>query len=222
PRKRTTSFSSPNPRPTKAPRTSMGSLRRTESFLSLRDMQKKSSSASTSTANSAADRKQRERTKLKPVDYTAFVAAAQSTASSRSGPASSPPTPHFRCAAPVPYTPPKPAQYTTTYRSSSPLSPHRTTLPGRPIFPKSKTEPDLYKKAIITRMRCTPEGQRILNMGPKLAFSIMTATKELERIVASHEKDNDVAMSDNSPSLSSSWVVVPTASQDWEMVDCGA
>ncbi|KAJ3795260.1 hypothetical protein GGU11DRAFT_839354 [Lentinula aff. detonsa] len=226
PRKRTTSFCcsstscsfTPNPRPTKVPRTAMGSLRRTESFLCLRDMQKKS----TSTANATADRKQRERTKAKSMDYTAYVAAAKSS-SSASSPSSLPPSPVFQRAASIPPIPPKPTQYSCTYRSSSPLSPHRTALPGRPIFPKSKAEPDLYKKAITTRMRCTPEGQRILHMGPKLAVSIMTATKELERIVAAQAPDdNDMAMSESSPILSNSWVVVSSTNQDWEMLDCGA
>jgi hypothetical protein len=130
-----------------------------------------------------------------------------------------------------------------TFRSSSPLAPTRTVLPGRPVFPRSKAEPDLYRKAIITRMRCSPEGRKILHMGPRLALSIMTATKELERIVADqHEKDGDVVMADVTvadvppvptslapqqlkgcsalPVLTNSWVVVK--GDDWEMVDCGA
>jgi len=84
-------------------------------------------------------------------------------------------------------------------------------------------------------MRGTPEGQKILHMGPRLAVSIMTATRELERIVAAQaekekerdrerDRDNDVVMNDiSSPppmSLSNSWVVVP--GEDWEMIDCGA
>lgn len=62
-------------------------------------------------------------------------------------------------------------------------------------------------------------------MGPKLALSIMTATMELERLVAAQgpDTDNDVPMADSSPSLSASWVVVGGSdNQDWEMVDCGA
>jgi len=53
-------------------------------------------------------------------------------------------------------------------------------------------------------------------MGPRLAVSILTATRELERIVASQlDADDDVVMLDGT--LSSSWVFVPN--QDWEMVD---
>lgn len=63
-------------------------------------------------------------------------------------------------------------------------------------------------------------------MGPKLALSIMSATMELERLVAAQgpDTDNDVPMADSSPpSLSASWVVVGGSdNQDWEMVDCGA
>ncbi|KAJ4480164.1 hypothetical protein J3R30DRAFT_2588927 [Lentinula aciculospora] len=216
PRKRTTSFCCSSPRPTKSPRTGMGSLRRTESFLCLRDMQKKSS-ASTSTTTTTTNRSSRERPK--PVDYTAYVIAAKSP-SPISSPTSSPvTTPTLQRAV---QSTSRQYSMNCTYRSSSPLSPNRTPLPGRPIFPKSRTEPDLYKKAIIARMRCSPEGQRILHMGPKLAFSIMAATKELERIVAAQDTDNDVAMSETSPTLSHSWVVVSPEAQDWEMVDCGA
>jgi len=72
-------------------------------------------------------------------------------------------------------------------------------------------------------MRCTPEGQKILHMGPRLAVSIMTATRELERIVGAQtqrDQPSDVTMGDATPLLSNSWVVVP--GEDWEMVDCGA
>jgi hypothetical protein len=70
-------------------------------------------------------------------------------------------------------------------------------------------------------MKGTPEGQKILRMGPRLAVSIMAATKELEQIVAAQgerEKDiQDVNMTDASPILTKSWVVIP--GEDWEMVD---
>lgn len=77
-------------------------------------------------------------------------------------------------------------------------------------------------------MRTSPEGQKILCMGPRLALSIMAATKELERIVAAQterDREGDVLMDDaptvtNSTGLSNSWVMVP--GEDWEMIDCGA
>ncbi|KAF9443499.1 hypothetical protein P691DRAFT_797347 [Macrolepiota fuliginosa MF-IS2] len=118
-----------------------------------------------------------------------------------------------------------------SFRASSPLSPKRHLLPGRPVFPRSKPEPDLYRLAIKTCMRCSPEGQKILRMGPRLALSILTATQDLERIVAEQESREDAMMEDRSvtnseepsgPSLtlSNSWVDV--RHEDWEMVDCSA
>ncbi len=67
-------------------------------------------------------------------------------------------------------------------------------------------------------MRMSPEGQKILHMGPRLAFSIHTATQELERIVASQpDLDFDINMTSGDSLSSSTWVVVPQ--DDWEMVD---
>jgi hypothetical protein len=90
-------------------------------------------------------------------------------------------------------------------------------------------------------MRCSPEGQKILSMGPRLAVDILTATRELEKIVAAQmqmgsggglggcggEGDGDVAMADGTMSgaggmtLSKSWIFLPGA-EDWEMVDCSS
>ena len=83
--------------------------------------------------------------------------------------------------------------------------------------------------AITTRMRMSPEGRKILYMGPRLALSMYTAnrelerslqmaTNELERIVASQrEADGDIIMAED---VGQPWVVVPP--EDWEMVDCAA
>lgn len=119
----------------------------------------------------------------------------------------------------------------TTYRTSSPLSPVRTVLPGRPIFPRSKVEPDLYKKALISRLKQSEEGKRMVSMGPRLAISIWSATKELAKIVEDQERrdmDLDIIMGDddsntttNPAPLTNSWVVVQP-NEDWEMVDCAA
>jgi hypothetical protein len=91
--------------------------------------------------------------------------------------------------------------------------------PARTHFPRSKPEPDLYRIAITTRMRMSAEGQKILHMGPRLAFSIYNATRELEQIVASQrDGEGDVDMRDGDGLLTSSWVAV--AGDDWEMLDC--
>jgi hypothetical protein len=78
-------------------------------------------------------------------------------------------------------------------------------------------------------------------MGPRLAVSILTATRELEKIVAAQmqmgsggglggcgggDGDVDVPMADGTMSgmgatLSKSWIVVP-GGEDWEMVDCSS
>jgi hypothetical protein len=44
-------------------------------------------------------------------------------------------------------------------------------------------------------MRSSPEGEKILGMGPRLAIAILSATRELELIVSAHE-DDDVMMGD--------------------------
>ncbi|EGO24408.1 hypothetical protein SERLADRAFT_389564 [Serpula lacrymans var. lacrymans S7.9] len=112
-------------------------------------------------------------------------------APSPSPPKASPPTPK---ASPTPMHCP---------RASSPLAPNRKPLPPRASFPRSKQEPDLYRVAIKTRMRCSQEGEKILLMGPRMALSILSATKELEKIVASQmDVDRDLSM----------------AKDDWEML----
>lgn len=124
--------------------------------------------------------------------------------------------------APIPTTPdtssmptsrlpvPKPAQTVKIEsRTTSPLSPHPSNNLARRRLPRGKREPDLYRVAIMTRMRCSPEGQKILLMGPRLAVSILSATRELERMVGERDGDGDVVMKTEPPG------------EDWEMVDCG-
>ncbi|KAF9007530.1 hypothetical protein BDQ17DRAFT_1237665 [Cyathus striatus] len=113
-------------------------------------------------------------------------------------------------------------------RLTSPLAPTRKPLPCRPNFPRSKPDIDLYKKAIVTCMRSTPAGQQILRMGARNAVSVMSATRELERMVNEREGEGDIVMTDpkeekDAPSMSSSWIVLkdtPATAEDWEMLDC--
>ncbi|KAI0951097.1 hypothetical protein AcW1_008229 [Taiwanofungus camphoratus] len=204
------SFSAP---PQKSART----LRRTGSYLSLTDMQAgvdpplygrggpSSSMADCSavvpyTRSLRYYKEQRERRKAPFTRSHAFVIES---------PRSSPPNTY------------SPSRITMPRgRTTSPLAPTQGMRPARASFPRSKPEPDLYRVAITTRMRMSPEGRQILNIGPRLAMSILTATRELEKIVAA-ERDSDrgVAMNDETP-LSTSWVVVPP--EDWEMIDCSA
>jgi len=215
PRKRTMSFSSPQPA-SKSTRP----IRRTGSYLSLSDMQQADNhyhqalrqvysptytSAESSkfvpyTRSSRHYQKDRRKSVARPFPNSTLVIQ--------------PPPPMYS---------PKPVKVPTSPRprTSSPLSPTPTVLPPRTSFPRSKQEPDLYKVAITTRMRMTQEGQKILHMGARLAISIFAATQELERIVAAQtDRDRDVIMSNGEAQMSTSWVVVPH--EDWEMVDCGA
>jgi len=74
--------------------------------------------------------------------------------------------------------------------------------------------------ALKARMGSSPEGRKILLMGPRIALSIMSATQELEKIVSKQSwQDADIIMADGT-GTSNSWVVVP--GEDWEMIDCGA
>ncbi|TFK75067.1 hypothetical protein BDN72DRAFT_758251 [Pluteus cervinus] len=172
----------------------MSSLRRTQSFLVLPSFIDlgPSSSASTSaplrpssppqipynrSLRSYKDQRERRKESLTlnssdPVS-TASTSTSATSATTSTSSVSSAPTPK-------------------TQHTTSPLAPVRTAKPlCRPSFPRSKPEPDLYRRAITTRMRCSPEGQKILTMGPRLAVSIMTATRELEKIVAAQDCGRD-------------------------------
>jgi hypothetical protein len=74
-------------------------------------------------------------------------------------------------------------------RTSSPLSPVLRLLPPRPSFPRSKPEPDLYKVAIITRMRFSHGSQKTRRS--HLAVSVLSAIKDLEVIVERQRKEEE-------------------------------
>ncbi|KAF8071644.1 hypothetical protein FPV67DRAFT_887925 [Lyophyllum atratum] len=248
---------SPSPRPHKAPRLAVemgATLRRTESYVTLSDIRPVSTTARRTglsdqpmsllpyhrTLQYYKDQRDRERRRAQM-----NRAGEPLTIRVRADPAQPPtvrhhaPQPPKPCS-PSPTTPAKPLPrcavptINTPPRHTSPLAPTRGILPGRPLFPRSKAEPDLYRKALKTAMKGTPEGQKILRMGPRLAVSIMTATKELERIVAAAQEGEpqDIVMADATGAattavassapvlLTKSWVVVP--GEDWEMVECGA
>lgn len=98
-------------------------------------------------------------------------------------------------------------------RRSSLLAPVQRPLPERPSLPCSKKrEPDLYRTAIERRMRMSPAGRNILNMGPRVAMSIISATEALESLVAAQDRydTSDIP-------LGASWVDL--TQEDWEMVD---
>jgi len=244
----------PSPRPTKVPRlTRQMSLRRTESFICLPDTTSTSTSTMTMTpthtkkASSSARDQSRTVPYNRSLQYYKDQRQKQKAQLNRSvEPITIRIVPEPRSRLPtVRHTTPQPSKPATASpptvgkpivklpvsvpsffpRQSSPLAPTQSPLPGRPVFPRSKPEPDLYRKALISCLKRTPEGQQFLRMTKKLAASVMSATMDLERIVTAHtqkEKDpekqsQDVVMKDAPLVLSKSWVVV--SGDDWEMVD---
>jgi len=215
PRKRVSSFSQPNPS-----KSSRMSLRRTASFLSLSDYDGNDGlshkSGPSLYPNSQPTvvpyhrtlyhyKEQRDRRKAlinrnRPEFTIAPCSTKQPTKST--------------LYAPKPHHPPK---QTTGLRTSSPLSPIQKLLPPRASFPRSKPEPDLYRIAIRARMRCSPEGAKILRMGPRMAVSILTATRDLEMLVSTQEGKWSTILIVH---LSHFPVVNP--GDDWEMIDCSA
>jgi hypothetical protein len=248
-RKRTTSFSFPENRPSKSPRTTMAAspLRRSESMLFLPTPQFNLATAPNNVLNPNAplpyhrtlsyykEQRMRRKKPPSPADQLTVrtVALTPTTPSSalplllQSQPQSitkprssiakpphsiattkrSPPTPRGPPAQIILPSPSKPVTTLLTPRSSSPLSPKRFTLPGRPVFPRSKPEPDLYRTAIKMRILATPEGQRFLSLGPRLAMEVLkttkdivTVTEDLERMVEDIESSCcDVVMADPLP-----------------------
>ncbi|KAG2107261.1 uncharacterized protein F5147DRAFT_746046 [Suillus discolor] len=192
---RTPSFSQPYPF-----QSSRMSLRRSASFLSLSDYE---GDEDTSLQSGPSSFYAKAQPPLVPYNRTLYHYKEQrerrKAALSRS-------RPEFTIAPPSTKQPGKtaphpPHKQITGLRTSSPLSPTQKLLPPRASFPRSKPEPDLYRIAIKARMRCSPEGAKILRMGPRMAVSILAATRDLEMLVSTHEVNfND----------------------DWEMVDCSA
>lgn len=71
--------------------------------------------------------------------------------------------------------------------------------------------------AIQTRMRCSPEGEKILMMGPRCALSILSATRDLEKMV-SYQSDDDFNMdTGDQEMLTKSWIMLPPH-DEWDML----
>lgn len=86
-------------------------------------------------------------------------------------------------------TPPATSKY--YHRNTSPLSPNPGPTPRRPAFPRSKRQPNLRLTAMKNLLMQTPEGRRVLSMGARLAYSIESATRDLEAIVGDSSCDMD-------------------------------
>lgn len=221
-RKRTMSFSTPAPR--KAARTG---LQRTGSYLSLEDMQVSVTASlyGRGVSSSSSSSSQSDRVSNGPHVRSSRHKGERDRRKSTQRPTTPAKTPPSL----VQPTPPPASIPLPSFRHSSPLTSKSSMMSPRACFPRSKPEPDLYRVAITTRMRLSPEGRKILYMGPRLALSMYTANRELEqslqmatndleRIVASQrEADGDIVMTED---VGQPWVVVPP--EDWEMVDRAA
>ncbi|KAI6042918.1 hypothetical protein EDC04DRAFT_865594 [Pisolithus marmoratus] len=209
-RKRTISFSEPVlPR-----KSSRMSLRRTESFLSLSDSSDDESGSflhlsSTSPSISPFTRAVvycKEHYKPGPRTRPEFTIGSSQYGATQIK------QPRKRCI----HSPTYPtASNNTGLRTTSPLAPTRKLLPPRASFPRSKPEPDLYRVAIKKRMAHSPEGEKILRMGPRLAVAMLTATRELERIVSAAADDDDSIMDDDT------LVMPPVGGRHWRVVSYG-
>ncbi|KAH0832887.1 hypothetical protein J3R83DRAFT_11839 [Lanmaoa asiatica] len=219
PRKRTSSFFEPLPR-----KTSRTMLRRTESFLSLSDYNDERHSEGGSFLHMTSTPSPSPR--IAPLNRGFHYEVRRETtkpgrkrAQFTIAPDPSPPgTPiPKRGTRVVPKQQSQPA--VPHVRTTSPLAPTRKLLPPRASFPRSKPEPNLYRVALKGRMRSSPEGEKILRMGPRLAIAILSATRELERIVSAHE-DDDVMMGDETEPTprSARWGL----ERDMVAVPCGA
>lgn len=193
PRKRTTSFFEPLPR-----KTSRTMLHRTDSFLSLSDYSDQSQSDGGSFLHMTSEPSPSPR--IAPLSYARFQQRGATKLGRKRAEFTIAPTP-LPSGISIPkrgtrVTPKPQSQPAVPHvRTTSPLAPTRKLLPPRAIFPRSKPEPNMYRMALKARMRSSPEGEKILRMGPRLAIGILSATRELERIVSAHE-DDDVMMGD--------------------------
>jgi hypothetical protein len=72
-------------------------------------------------------------------------------------------------------------------------------------------------------MRHSSDGQKILQMGPRLAVSILSATKDLERIVAEqNNREYEMMVDSESISAESSNSWLDMRNDGLESVECGA
>ena len=100
-------------------------------------------------------------------------------------------------------------------RASSPLSPQRRLLPGRPIFPKSTPDPDLYRLVLKKCLRHSSRGQRFLQMRPRPAPAVLAATQVSNRAVA----DEDNPMQEDYFMDYEDDFSMNLQYEDWEMLD---
>jgi hypothetical protein len=89
-------------------------------------------------------------------------------------------------------------------RQTSPLGPHQSSLPDRPIFPRSKSDPSLYRKAQIQRFRRSSRGREFFRRKKIFASVTDAITKP---------KNGGV------PAVILTGSGIVAAGLDWEVVD---
>lgn len=225
PRKRLSSFSdSPLRR-----KSSRMLLRRTESFLSLSDCSDEECGSFLNLSSTPLPAPPPARSVVYPKEHRQRrTLGAKSKPEFIIGSSPSPcvPSKQPKKRSPQPSSAPSASANKASVRKTSPLAPTRTVLPPRASFPRSKPEPDLYRVAIKKRMANSPEGEKILRMGPRPAVAVLTAMRELERIVsAAGYEDDDIIMADDTPrppSAAGRYWRVTHAPRGQGMVQCGA
>lgn len=174
----------PSPSEPPAKRAKM-SLRRTHSFLSLSDLPNQQRSGTSGSIYITASKELRNSVEksiaasFAPITHPAPIRKSRSQSQAPSHP------------------PPR-----TTYAPPQSTAPSYSTQQPRSRPRRFPREPDLHRMAIQRCMRATSEGQKILTMGPRLAVSLTSATRELERMLQEGEmhdcsnSSEDIVMDD--------------------------
>jgi hypothetical protein len=97
-------------------------------------------------------------------------------------------------------------------RKSSPLGPYQSSLPDRPIFPRSKTEPSLYRKALMRRFKKATRGREFFRR--KKISAYVTASDTITK-----RKNGGGLLQVPATILSGSCIIAAEPEVDWEVVD---
>ena len=100
------------------------------------------------------------------------------------------------------------SQLSPILRKSSPLGPYQSSLPDRPIFPRSKSEPSLYRKALMRRFKKATRGREFFRR-KKISASVTDAITK--------RKNGGGLLQVPATILSASCIIA--AEVDWEVVD---
>lgn len=92
-------------------------------------------------------------------------------------------------------------------RQSSPLGPYQSSLPDRPIFPRSKSSPSLYRNALMRRFKRSPRGRE---------FFHRKKISSVKDVIAKPKNGGGLQVPVTIP-MGDSCVVA--AGVDWEVVD---